>query len=84
MAFLYGNKLVHDDDSGYSAGKVLTVVFSTIIGGFSLGQAAPNFPILAAGRIAGARIFRLLDRKPSISLDAKGTVPDQALRVRYW
>lgn len=35
----------------------MIVIFSCIIGGFGLGQAGPNFQYLAAGRVAGRRLF---------------------------
>ena len=61
----------------------MTIIFATIVGGFSLGQAAPNFPAFNMGRIAGARIYKLIDRVPAINVKADGTVPKQSLKVRY-
>ena len=81
VAFLYGNKLVREPGSDYDAGRVMTIVFATIIGGFALGQAAPNFPAFATGRAAGYRIFKLIDRKPPIDVTAPGEVPAELLKV---
>ena len=60
----------------------MTIIFAAIIGGFSLGQAAPNFPAFNTGRVAGARIYKLIDRVPTIDLNADGAVPEQSLKVR--
>jgi hypothetical protein len=81
VAFLYGNKLVHDPDSKYTAGRVMSVIFASIIGGFSLGQSAPNFPAFATGRVAGARIYKVINRKPLIDVHAEGQVPTTPLQV---
>ena len=50
-----------------AGGKVMNVLFAAIIGGFSLGQAAPNFQYFTKGKIGGARIFAVIDRQPEIS-----------------
>ncbi|KAG2490598.1 hypothetical protein HYH03_010991 [Edaphochlamys debaryana] len=51
----------------YTGGTVLQVLVATLMGGFSLGQAAPNLQYFAKGRMAGARMFAVIDRKPAIS-----------------
>ncbi|KXZ51733.1 hypothetical protein GPECTOR_11g18 [Gonium pectorale] len=50
----------------YTGGKVMQVLIATLLGGFSLGQAAPNLQYFAKGRVAGARMFRVIDRRPEI------------------
>lgn len=50
----------------YTGGKVLQVLVATLMGGFSLGQAAPNLAYFAKGRAAGGRMFRVIDRVPAI------------------
>jgi hypothetical protein len=60
----------------------MNVIFAAIIGGFSLGQAGPNFGYFATGRTAGYRLFTVIDRKPEIDLDAEGLIPSTAMRVR--
>jgi ABC-type multidrug transport system fused ATPase/permease subunit len=80
IAFLYGWKLVQDDD--YTAGKVMNVIFATIIGGFSLGQIGPNFNYFAAGKAAGTRLYKVINRTPSIDVTAEGLIPTTPLLVR--
>lgn len=41
---------------------MLVVLFSAILGGMALGQAAPNVKYFQQGRIAGARVFALISR----------------------
>lgn len=79
VAFLYGAKLVREE--GYSAGQVMNVIFAAIIGGFSLGQAGPNFGTFATGRTAGYRVFSVIDRKPEIDLADEGIVPKTEMQV---
>ena len=50
IAFLYAGKLVREEGSGYTAGRVMTVIFGAMFGaGFALGQMAPSFPKFASG-----------------------------------
>lgn len=41
---------------------MLTVLFSALIGGMALGQAAPNLKFFQAGRVSGARVFSVINR----------------------
>lgn len=45
----------------------MNVLFAAIIGGFSLGQAAPNFQFFTKGKVGGARIFAIIERQPEIA-----------------
>lgn len=53
-------------------GDVVNVLFSALIGGFALGQAAPNVQYFQQGKVAGARIFEIMGRHPGIDFDADG------------
>ena len=53
----------------------MVVIFSAIIGGFGIGQAGPNMQYFATGRVAGRRLFDVINRVPPINLAAKGIVP---------
>ena len=70
LAMWYGAKRVVD--GAYDGGQVLTVLFSILIGGFALGQAAPNVQYFQQGQVAGARIFDILRRESEIDADAPG------------
>ncbi|GLC41172.1 hypothetical protein PLESTM_001163200 [Pleodorina starrii] len=59
----------------YTGGTVLQVLVSTLMGGFSLGQAAPNLAYFAKGRAAGGRMFRVIDRVPAIFADDASPPP---------
>jgi hypothetical protein len=80
IAFWYGAKLVREDGN-YDGGVVLTIVFGAIIGGFSLGQAAPNFEAFGMGRSAGGRIMAMIERVPSVDADAPGKILSDGLKV---
>ena len=60
IAFWYAGTLVRDEGSGYTAGRVMNVIFGAIIAGFSLGQAAPNFGAFASGELPGDCMYRTL------------------------
>jgi len=57
LGFWYGSKLVEEgasenvfSSSSYTAGDVITIFFSIMIGGFSLGQTAPCLKSFAEGK----------------------------------
>jgi len=56
----------------YDGGTVMTVFFSSLIGGFAIGQAGPSFSAFSTGRAAGHRMFSVIDRKPVINARAGG------------
>eukprot|EP00192_Tetraselmis_astigmatica_P000802 CAMPEP_0117691884 /NCGR_PEP_ID=MMETSP0804-20121206/25998_1 /TAXON_ID=1074897 /ORGANISM="Tetraselmis astigmatica, Strain CCMP880" /LENGTH=1263 /DNA_ID=CAMNT_0005505227 /DNA_START=142 /DNA_END=3933 /DNA_ORIENTATION=+ len=56
----------------YDGGRVMTVFFSALIGGFSVGQASPSISAFQSGCTAGARLFSVIDRVPAIDPKAKG------------
>ena len=55
-----------------TGGEVLNVLFAALIGGFALGQAAPNLQYFQQAKAAGGRVFHLMQRKPDIDPDAPG------------
>ena len=50
----------------FAGGKVLSVLLSALLGGFALGQAAPNFQYFARARAAGGKCFALIERRPRL------------------
>ena len=89
VTFWFGSYLV--DEGELTAGEVIIVFFSVIIGAMSLGQAAPNIKTMAAGRGCARAIFDVIDRESQIdSLSEEGIVPsklegrtDSSVRHRY-
>eukprot|EP00951_Prasinocladus_malaysianus_P014603 scaffold111310_cov36-Prasinocladus_malaysianus.AAC.1 len=53
-------------DGSYDGGTVMTVFFSALIGGFSVGQASPSLSAFKSGCSAGGRLFHFIDRVPEI------------------
>ena len=51
---------------------MLNVLFAALIGGFALGEAAPNLQYFQQGKAAGGRVFRIMHRHPDIDVDAPG------------
>ncbi|KAJ2645111.1 hypothetical protein GGF44_000176 [Coemansia sp. RSA 1694] len=64
LGFWYGGKLAREGDM--KAGTVLNVFFALIIGGFSLGNAAPSISSVASARGAAVKVYQIIDRKSSI------------------
>ena len=65
VALLYGTELIIEDQStsnGMNCGKVLTVIFSTIMAIMSLGSIAPNVKIIQEAAIASSDYFTLVKR----------------------
>lgn len=61
IAFWYAGQLVRDEGSGYTAGRVMNVIFGAIISGFSLGQAAPNFGAFASGECPSRALYTTIN-----------------------
>ncbi|XP_027363826.1 ABC transporter B family member 1 [Abrus precatorius] len=60
----YGGYLVrHQYTNG---GLAIATMFSVMIGGLALGQSAPSMAAFTKARVAAAKIFRVIDHKPSI------------------
>jgi ABC-type multidrug transport system fused ATPase/permease subunit len=68
----------------YTAGSVLTVFFSIIMGGFNVSQLTPAFKKVSEGRQAAARIFAVIDREPKITNPANPTpITDFKGKIRF-
>uniref|UniRef100_A0A673U4I6 Bile salt export pump n=1 Tax=Suricata suricatta TaxID=37032 RepID=A0A673U4I6_SURSU len=65
LAFWYGSKLVLDDEE-YTAGILVQIFLSIIIGALNLGNASSCLEAFATGRAAATGIFQTIDRKPII------------------
>jgi len=80
LSFWYGSKLVGDHEynstfgRNYNTGDVITIFFSIMIGGFSLGQVAPCLTSFILGKDAGVKVFSVLDRKPKIVDNPDGKI----------
>ncbi|GER54296.1 ABC transporter B family member 1 [Striga asiatica] len=60
----YGGYLVrHNYTNG---GLAIATMFAVMIGGLSLGQSAPSMAAFAKARVAAAKIYRVIDHKPSV------------------
>ncbi|KAL5807361.1 hypothetical protein ACOSQ3_030252 [Xanthoceras sorbifolium] len=60
----YGGFLVrHHYTNG---GLAIATMFAVMIGGLALGQSAPSMSAFAKAKVAAAKIYRIIDHKPSI------------------
>ncbi|XP_007539369.2 bile salt export pump isoform X2 [Erinaceus europaeus] len=65
LAFWYGSKLVLDTGE-YTAGTLVQIFLSIIVGALNLGNASSCLEAFATGRAAAFSIFETIDRKPII------------------
>ena len=74
LAVWYGSVLILNKDwnenykRAFSAGDVITVLFSIIFGCFALGQAAPNVHSIYTACEAASDLFDLIVREPKLDL----------------
>ncbi|EXJ70002.1 uncharacterized protein A1O5_07075 [Cladophialophora psammophila CBS 110553] len=61
LAFWEGSRLLHD--GSISVSKIITVIFSSMLAGVSIGHVAPHFGAFATATAAGQKIFHVIDRK---------------------
>eukprot|EP00250_Pteridium_aquilinum_P017118 c23463_g1_i1 orf=1-2490(-) len=53
---------------GYTGGKVVTVLFSVIMGTGALGQSAPSLSAIASGTTAAHKMFQVIYRVPGVDV----------------
>ena len=53
----------------YTGGDVMAVLVAALIGGFSAGQAAPVITTFAKGRMAGFKLYSVIERIPAIDVE---------------
>ncbi|XP_024985969.1 ABC transporter B family member 11-like [Cynara cardunculus var. scolymus] len=71
LAIWFGGRLIIE--KGYSGGQVINVMIAVLISSFSLGQASPCLSAFASGRVAGFKLFQVIDRKSEIDpYDTRG------------
>jgi len=71
LALWYGGELIVKNE--YTGGKVLTVIFSVLIGAFALGQATPSLEAISKGQGVAYHIFETINRQPAVdSSSSKG------------
>lgn len=74
LAFYFGAKLIASGE--INTGVVMNVIFSILVGAFSMAMMAPNMQALSYAFGAGAKIFETIDRVPPIdSADPGGLRP---------
>eukprot|EP00929_Paragymnodinium_shiwhaense_P050623 TRINITY_DN25498_c0_g1_i1.p1 TRINITY_DN25498_c0_g1~~TRINITY_DN25498_c0_g1_i1.p1 ORF type:complete len:1274 (-),score=282.09 TRINITY_DN25498_c0_g1_i1:575-4396(-) len=77
LAFWSGGRFRYDGvkDPGsnepYSAGRILTVFFCVLVGGFSIGQVPPGLMALAVARTSAARYFNFVENVSEIQKRSK-------------
>ncbi|KAF9430701.1 Multidrug resistance protein 1 [Entomortierella beljakovae] len=75
LAFWYGSMQVRDGKM--QPGDVLTVLFGTVIGAFSIGNVGPNIAVFGKAQAAAFTIFKTIDRVPEIdAFDPSGLKPE--------
>ncbi|PHT37550.1 ABC transporter B family member 1 [Capsicum baccatum] len=65
----YGGYLVRNHFT--NGGLAIATMFAVMIGGLALGQSAPSMTAFAKARVAAAKIFRIIDHKPSVDKNAE-------------
>lgn len=64
LAFYFGSKLVANGE--VQGGIVMNVIFSVLIGAFSMAMLAPNLQSMSFAQAAGGKVFETIDRPSKI------------------
>ncbi|KAL2472365.1 ABC transporter B family member 1 [Abeliophyllum distichum] len=64
----YSAALKHHFTNG---GLAIATMFAVMIGGLALGQSAPSMAAFAKARVAAAKIFRIIDHKPTVDRNSE-------------
>ena len=72
LAFWYGSILIEHKEYNaifnrdYESGDIFIILFSILIGSFSIGNLSPCLKSFSQGKVAGYKIFQILDSKPLV------------------
>lgn len=78
LAFYFGSKLVANGE--VQGGIVMNVIFSVLIGAFSMAMLAPNLQSMSFAQAAGGKVFETIDRPSKIdSFSSEGLRPATCL-----
>lgn len=69
MLWFGAQLIVH---GSYTGGKVITVLFSIIIGTGALGQSTPSLTAIAAGSVAAHKMLKVIKRVPGVDVSDEG------------
>ncbi|KIM74275.1 hypothetical protein PILCRDRAFT_828358 [Piloderma croceum F 1598] len=76
LAFSFGTTLINEGHA--TAGEVINVFMSILIGSVSLAQLAPEMQAVSQARAAAAKLYEAIDRIPDIdSSDPSGLKPEK-------
>lgn len=64
--YLKWNEIYNFDGKAYTGGVIITIMFSTVFGAFSLGSMAPQFKAISEGQIAGKLAYDIIDNVPKV------------------
>jgi ABC-type multidrug transport system fused ATPase/permease subunit len=81
LGFWYGKIIILD--YGYTVADVISTFFCIIMGGGSIGQITPALKNIALGKAALAKMFELIDRKPTLKEPTNGTVIDRINSISF-
>jgi ATP-binding cassette subfamily B (MDR/TAP) protein 1 len=72
-----------NDAACFTGGTVLQVFFGVLMGLFAVGQVGPYVAAISAARVAGAKLFEVIDRAPRTGVEtATGTGGGAAVDAR--
>ncbi|MCO5571430.1 hypothetical protein L7F22_025170 [Adiantum nelumboides] len=66
----FGAQLI--EQGSYTGGKVITILFSIIIGTGALGQSSPSLAAIAAGSVAVDKMSKVINRVPVVDVNDEG------------
>lgn len=72
-----------EGDTCHTGGTVVLVIFSVLVGGMGLGQAAPSFSAVSAGQVTGHKVFKVIDNVVKINAAASACVGSLACSVGH-
>ena len=61
-----------ENKSYYTGGKVLAIMYSVVFGALNLGAVVPIYNTIIAGRIAGKKVYDIIDHIPRINPNTEG------------
>ena len=82
LGFWYGKKLIIEHDN-YDIGTVISCFFCIVMGGASIGQAAPAMKNIASAKSSAGQFWRLYERVPTLVEPPKGVKIEKIEDVQF-
>ncbi|XP_063781234.1 ATP-dependent translocase ABCB1-like [Pseudophryne corroboree] len=80
LSFWYGTKIIEEEPENYSISNVFIIIYSVMLGTYSLGLVTPNLESIRSARTAAFELYKIINKfRPIDSGSTEGHKPDKLI-----